>query len=266
MVTLGIYRFWLTTDIRRFLWSNTELAGETLRIHRHRARTPARLPVRHRGAGADLRRRSFCAAPQPRRRRPVVERDRFRAAARARPVRGLSRPALSAHPHGLSRRALPPGRLGLALCGLRDVLVGDDRADARPRLSVRAVEAGALQDAAHFIRRSPGPLRGLGLGAVLARAADVADRDGAVTGRHRLLATGIDGMATAAAAAANGGRQPPPRFSEQIGAANPNQGLRSASASAPWYGRCWRRSCSIRCSRRWCCAGGPPACASATWP
>jgi uncharacterized membrane protein YjgN (DUF898 family) len=29
-VTLGIYRFWLTTDIRRFLWSNTEVAGETL--------------------------------------------------------------------------------------------------------------------------------------------------------------------------------------------------------------------------------------------
>jgi uncharacterized membrane protein YjgN (DUF898 family) len=29
MFTLGIYRFWLTTDVRRFLWSNTELAGET---------------------------------------------------------------------------------------------------------------------------------------------------------------------------------------------------------------------------------------------
>lgn len=28
MVTLGIYRFWLVTDIRRFLWSNTEIAGE----------------------------------------------------------------------------------------------------------------------------------------------------------------------------------------------------------------------------------------------
>jgi len=30
MVTLGIYRFWLTTDVRRFLWSNTEIAGEPL--------------------------------------------------------------------------------------------------------------------------------------------------------------------------------------------------------------------------------------------
>jgi uncharacterized membrane protein YjgN (DUF898 family) len=29
MATLGIYRFWLTTDVRRFLWSNTELAGES---------------------------------------------------------------------------------------------------------------------------------------------------------------------------------------------------------------------------------------------
>ncbi len=30
MFTLGIYRFWLATDIRRFFWSNTEIAGEPL--------------------------------------------------------------------------------------------------------------------------------------------------------------------------------------------------------------------------------------------
>jgi uncharacterized membrane protein YjgN (DUF898 family) len=29
IVTLGIYRFWLTTDIRRFLWANTELARQS---------------------------------------------------------------------------------------------------------------------------------------------------------------------------------------------------------------------------------------------
>src|SRR5262245_6968909 len=29
-VTLGIYRFWLTTDTRQFLWSNTEVLGEPL--------------------------------------------------------------------------------------------------------------------------------------------------------------------------------------------------------------------------------------------
>src|SRR6185369_16356525 len=30
MLTLGIYRFWLVTDVRRYLWSNTEIAGEPL--------------------------------------------------------------------------------------------------------------------------------------------------------------------------------------------------------------------------------------------
>jgi uncharacterized membrane protein YjgN (DUF898 family) len=29
MVTLGIYRFWLATDMRRFLWANTDVAGES---------------------------------------------------------------------------------------------------------------------------------------------------------------------------------------------------------------------------------------------
>jgi len=29
-ITLGIYRFWLTTDMRRFLWSHTEVLGEPL--------------------------------------------------------------------------------------------------------------------------------------------------------------------------------------------------------------------------------------------
>src|SRR5262245_7779547 len=30
MVTLGLYRFWLATDIRRFLWANTEIEGRSL--------------------------------------------------------------------------------------------------------------------------------------------------------------------------------------------------------------------------------------------
>ncbi len=30
LVTLGIYRFWLATDVRRILWSNTEIAGDGL--------------------------------------------------------------------------------------------------------------------------------------------------------------------------------------------------------------------------------------------
>jgi uncharacterized membrane protein YjgN (DUF898 family) len=30
LLTLGLYRFWFATDIRRFLWANTEIAGDTL--------------------------------------------------------------------------------------------------------------------------------------------------------------------------------------------------------------------------------------------
>ena len=38
MVTLGLYRFWLATDIRRFLWANTEIDGRAphvLAVPRH---------------------------------------------------------------------------------------------------------------------------------------------------------------------------------------------------------------------------------------
>lgn len=30
MLTLGLYRFWLVTDMRRFLWNNTEIGGEAI--------------------------------------------------------------------------------------------------------------------------------------------------------------------------------------------------------------------------------------------
>src|ERR1043165_10290685 len=30
LVTLGIYRFWLQTGVRRFLWNNTQIAGDHL--------------------------------------------------------------------------------------------------------------------------------------------------------------------------------------------------------------------------------------------
>jgi uncharacterized membrane protein YjgN (DUF898 family) len=29
-ITFGVYRFWLATDVRRFLWANTEIAGDSL--------------------------------------------------------------------------------------------------------------------------------------------------------------------------------------------------------------------------------------------
>ena len=65
-VTLGIYRFWLATDIRRFLWSNTEIAGDSLEYTGTATRAAARLSDRDRAPGADLcrllhRRRSSSA-------------------------------------------------------------------------------------------------------------------------------------------------------------------------------------------------------------
>ena len=30
ITTLGLYRFWVSTDVRRYLWSHTNLAGEQL--------------------------------------------------------------------------------------------------------------------------------------------------------------------------------------------------------------------------------------------
>ena len=55
-LTLGIYRFWLTTDTRRFLWSNTEVLGEPLEAReRERIREPKRQddhdPPEHRHDG-----------------------------------------------------------------------------------------------------------------------------------------------------------------------------------------------------------------------
>ena len=160
-VTLGIYRFWFATDVRRFLWSNTEIAGETLEYTGTAVRAADRLPDRDRAAGPALC-RVFRGRAEPRPGRPAHQRARLSAAGLPRPVRGLPRPPLSPHPHHLSRRALPSGRLGAALRGLRAVLVDADRAHARPRLSVRAVAPRALQDAAHLLRQSAGPLRGLG--------------------------------------------------------------------------------------------------------
>ena len=37
LVTFGFYRFWLTTDIRRHLWTHTEIDGDFGRIQRSMA-------------------------------------------------------------------------------------------------------------------------------------------------------------------------------------------------------------------------------------
>ena len=97
-ITLGIYRFWLTTDIRRFLWSNTEIDGDTPRIHRHRAElligfliaiailVPVYVPVLHRRAS------SSASIGQ------IVRRLRLRAPDPSRPVRASIAPAAIGSP------------------------------------------------------------------------------------------------------------------------------------------------------------------------
>ncbi len=164
MFTLGIYRFWLTTDIRRFLWSNTELAGESFEY----TGTARELLLGFLIAIAilvPLYAAFFFLALSAGAIGEMSGSISPRRADPARPLRRLPGAALSPDPHGLSRRALPSDRLGLALCGLRPVLVDLDRADARPRLSVRAVAARTLQDAQHLLRQPARPLRRLGPGA-----------------------------------------------------------------------------------------------------
>src|SRR5258708_33909125 len=47
-ITLGIYRFWLFTDMRRFLWGSTPVEGETLEYTGPPAEPPRRLLRGHR--------------------------------------------------------------------------------------------------------------------------------------------------------------------------------------------------------------------------
>ena len=56
MVTLGLYRFWLATDIRRFLWANTEIDGQSLEYSGTALELAARLSGRDRDDPADLHR------------------------------------------------------------------------------------------------------------------------------------------------------------------------------------------------------------------
>ncbi len=184
-VTLGIYRFWLATDVRRFLWSHTEVAGEHLEYNG----TATELLIGFLIAIAILvpiNLAFFLAALGMGTAGEVRQHARLSAAVRARPVRGLSGAALSPHPHGAARRALPSDRLRDPLRVLRDVLVGADRAHPRPDLSVHASEPRALQDAEHILWRLARTLRGFGLPTVPARLPDVVPGHGAAGVRdHR---------------------------------------------------------------------------------
>ena len=166
LVTLGIYRFWLATDVRRFLWSNTEIAGDGLEY----IGTARELLLGFLIAIALLV--PVNVAVLSRRARPRLARPDLGTVAlvvlallgqfavyRARRYR-LTRTVyrgIRFHQTGSAWR--------YAVCAIFWwAMIAHD---ARPCLSVRAGEPRALQAAQHLLWRPARPLRRLGHAAVL---------------------------------------------------------------------------------------------------
>ena len=189
MVTLGIYRFWLATDVRRFLWSNTEIDGETLEYNG----LATELLVGFLFALAilvPLYTAIATAALELERAVGDLRCHRLPALRAARRIRALPGAALPADAHGVPRLAFQSTRIGLALCPLRAVLVEHRHSYPRARLSLGAGGPAAFQDAQHQLRRSARPVRRIGSGVVSARAAVMAS--GRRAARHRTRGGGCN--------------------------------------------------------------------------
>ena len=206
MLTLGIYRFWLTTDIRRFLWSNTELAGESFE-YTGTARElllgfliaiAILVPI----YAALLRRRALSVGA-------IGEMSGAAQPSCCSPC-SASSPSIGRGAIGSPARSIaacvsirPARRWRYAVCAL--FWWAHDRSDARPRLSVRAVAARALQDAQHLLRRPARPLRGHRAGGCSSRGILMwflvgrADRRPASLATHRRPSTGTRSRRPAAA-------------------------------------------------------------------
>ena len=173
VVTLGIYRFWLATDVRRFLWSNTEISGDTLEYNGLATEllvgflfaVAILVPLYMVFALVALELDMVAVTPA------LIgfalllllgEYALYRAR-RYRLTRTVFR-GLRFDQHGSPWR--------YALYALR--LLGHRHRHARARLSVDVGLHRALQDAQHQLWRSAGPLRGQGAGVVPARPADLA--------------------------------------------------------------------------------------------
>ena len=170
IVTLGMYRFWVATNMRRYLWSRTDLAGEQLDY----TGDPIELLLGFLVLVVVLA--------------PLVvifailsiasgEFGLVRIATYA-PIVLLAPLAVFALyqarryrvNHTVFRRlAVPSDRLRLGLRSAHHVLDRGRGAYARPRLSLGAREPRALQDAPYLLWRPASELRRLRLGAVQAR-------------------------------------------------------------------------------------------------
>ena len=108
IVTLGLYRFWVANDIRRYLWSNTEIAGDELEY----TGDPFELLVGFLVLVVDSRARCSprCRSrfwPRARWGRGPLQLRGSGLAGADRRAHALSGAALSPEPYALSRRALP---------------------------------------------------------------------------------------------------------------------------------------------------------------
>ena len=148
LVTLGFYRFWLATDMRRHLWSHTSVGGDAPEY----TGTAKELLIGFLFAlailAADLS-RLFLHRPRSRAAAGLRQHSAVPVLLPVRPVRDLSRAPLPADPHGLARGALLDDGLGLELC-VAGGAVGACSSSSPSALRCRgARRARALQDAPH---------------------------------------------------------------------------------------------------------------------
>src|SRR5579884_4272209 len=137
MLTLGLYRFWFATDVRRFLWSNTEIEGDTLEYTGLATELLGGFLI---AIAILVPLYTAFAMPALDCRRD----DRSLAGRLPRRFRLVSGAALSSQPYGVSRHTLRSAWSRLALCAVcRRVVVHRDH-HARARLSLGASEPAAL--------------------------------------------------------------------------------------------------------------------------
>src|SRR5271166_1645752 len=156
MFTLGIYRFWLTTDIRRYLWSNTEVADESFEY----TGTARELLLGFLIAIAVLvpLYAAFFLLTLTLGERRDMELARPPYPDFSRSVCCLSRASLPPQSHRLSRHSLPSDRVGFPLFRLCRAVVDADPHEFRPCLSICPISARAFQDAPHLFRQPARPL------------------------------------------------------------------------------------------------------------